>query len=169
MRTWLFVLSLLVASPALAESWSWGCAFTSNLTSTSPSNFKIGPGNTGCYRFIDTDSTSTSDVIVIDAETAVWCFDPDNAGTAITTATTTIHFCTAGVAAGGTGAVNTCIDIGGANGNATLTGLEGAASTQNACIRTGPGAFYIRVTAACTKTSTNFCQVSVKGESGIVR
>ena len=158
--------TLLLATSASAESWSFGCSFAAdNLTSNRPSDFKISGNNVGCYRFTIADSTSTSDLIVVEGESALWCFDPDNTDAAVDTATVTIHECLAGGAAGGTGSVNTCIDLGGANGNATLTGAEGTASAQNACVRTGPGVYFVRVTVASAKTAPDFSQVSVRGET----
>lgn len=170
MRWLLASLLLLVASPASAEVWAWGCKFQSltgagALVSTRPTEFKIGNGNIGCYRFTSTDSTSTSDLIVIDAQSALWCFDPDNTDALTDTSRVTLHYCPTDGAGGGTGSVNNCIDIGGFNGNSTLSGQEGTDQVQNACKRTGPGVFFIRVTVACAKTANDYCQVAVKGEN----
>lgn len=164
LRSVALALALLLPRAAWSEAWSWGCGFTNNLTPSRPTEFTIRHGNIGCYRFVDTDSTSTSDLIVVDAESALWCFDPDNTDASTDTARVTIHYCPMGGVGGGTGSVNTCINLGGFNGNSALSGTEGTDSVQNACKRTGPGVFFIRVTAACTKSSTNYCQVSVKGE-----
>lgn len=159
----LFTL-LLLATPAWAESWSGTCQFASdNLTPTNPTRWLISNGVVGCYRFVDSDSTSTSDIIIVQAESALVCFDPDNTDALTDTARVTVHRCVTGVG-GGTGSVNTCVDTGGFDDNATLDGTEGPDRTQNACKRVGPGAYFIRVTAACTKAASNYCEVSIKGE-----
>jgi hypothetical protein len=165
MKAFLFLLTLLAASPAFAEVWSGKCHFSANLTvATGADKFDIAKKERGCYRFVDTDSTSTSDLISVTADSALWCFDPDNTDAVADTARVVIHYCPHGGTPGGTGSANTCISLGGANGNASLDGTEGTSSSQNACVRTGPGIFYVEVTAACAKTSTNYCQVTVQGE-----
>jgi len=164
MKWFLTLLIILASTSSSAEVWSGSCRFTGNLTSNDPTDFLIKAMNVGCYRFVDTDTTSTSDVISIDAPSALWCFDPDNTDEIPDTARVVIRYCPTGIGGGSAGNVNTCISLGGANGTASLDGTTGSAATQNSCIRTGPGSFYIEVTAACTKTSPNYCQVSVKGE-----
>lgn len=165
MKRLLFLLALLVGSPAAAEVWSGTCSFSANLTaSRDEAKFDIQKKQRGCYRFTSADSTSTSDLISVAADSALWCFDPDNTDAVADTSRVVVHYCPHGGTPGGTGSVNTCIDIGGANGNATLDGTEGTASTQNACVRTGPGIFFIEVDTACAKASTDYCQVTVQGE-----
>lgn len=152
------LLALLVMGlPAAgwAGTWSKNCATPTNANRT------ISPNESGCYTFTSTDSTTgDSAAIFIDGTSAKWCFDPDTSGTATTTARVLIRDCLGG-AKPSSNPENECISLGGANGNASLDGTEGAASSQNACIRTGPGVFYVDITAACTGSA---CRVSVQAE-----
>lgn len=165
---WLPFALLLLASPAAGEAWSHGCQFNSNGTGVRPTEFLINAANVACFRFVAADATVQSSLIVVQSETAVWCFDPDNTDSATDTSRVTIYHCPAGGVAGATTSASntaTCIRTGGANGQTYLSGREGAAAVQNACIRTGPGAFFIRASALCAQSSPNYCQVTVRGES----
>lgn len=167
MKRLLPFLLLLLASPAAAASWSWGCSFTGNVTSTRPDKYDVGKKEVGCYRFTIADATTTSNIIRLTASSNLWCFDPDNTDAVADTARVIIHYCQTTTTPGTTGGLsaNTCIALGGAlTATTSLDGTEGDAFTQNACIRTGPGDFYIEVSVASAKTSTDYSQVMVKGE-----
>ena len=166
MRKFLPILLLVLASPAAASVWSGTCTFSANLTvGSGATKYIVNSKDRACFRFTSADTVpSASTTISVGAGSALWCFDPDNTDAVADTSRVIVHYCPSDNAAGGTGSANTCIALGGANGNASLDGTEGASTTQNACIRTGPGIFYIEISAACAKASTDYCEVSVKGE-----
>lgn len=164
MRRVLLALALLLPLPAFAAAWSGTCQFAAdNLTPLNPTRFIISNGVVGCYRFTSADGTSSSAIIIVQALSARITFDPDNTDAAVDTSRVTIHSCDVGVG-GATGSVNTCQNIGGFNGNPTLDGTEGVDSTQNATKRVGPGAYFVRVTAACAKSAPDYCEVRFRGE-----
>ena len=98
------------------------------------------------------------------SESALITFDPqlDATVAAATTALTVPRMCPQGQPLTPANPEFSCISLGGANGNASLSGVEGAASAQNASIRVGPGVYYFQITGACLAGDT--CQISVKGE-----
>jgi hypothetical protein len=162
-------LALALPTAASAGAWSKNCQFTGGTlvgTVGTPQNAnkQIAPGDLGCWRFVVGDSTHNSGYVHVTAETAVITFDPqlDAAVAAATTALVIPHYCATGEPLTAANPERSCVSIGGANGNASLDGVEGAASTQNAAIRVGPGVYYFEVPGACLAGDT--CQVSVKGE-----
>lgn len=177
MRWLIFCLALLPLS-AEAGAWSRGCSFTGGtvagtLGTPADTGKEIRPGGVGCYRFINADgvhnSTATahgSVVIHVTAYSALISFDPqlDAVVGGPTAAMVIPHYCPLPPLTIAN-PEQSCIGMGGANGNVALTGVEGTASSQNAAIRVGPGWYYFEVSGACVAGDT--CQVLVQGEGSL--
>jgi len=148
MTKWfVWIFALLLAAPIYASTWHG----TTTVTT----------GNS-LFRFAAADTTvNDSALFSVKSRSAVVCFDPDTGGVAGTGAVVVRKCPTSTKPAANP--ENSCISLGGANGNATLTGTEGAAEgTQNACIPVGTGYYFIDITTTC---GGNACEVSVQGES----
>jgi hypothetical protein len=115
----------------------------------------IQPGEVSLWSFVDADGTGTADSASfrVRAPSALICFDPDTGGTAGTGVVTPRH-CTNNTKPA-TNPENECISLG------TLDGTEGAAATQNACVRIPNGTYFIDVTTPC---NTDACRVTINGE-----
>lgn len=144
MRLLLVLFVLLFASSAGASSvWGKSCAHTQTNSVSAPSNPTeiVGAGEhaaglprTACFGWGATGTTSN--VITIRADSGLFTFIDDVAGTSAT-ATAMVQKCPCDTSITRNG--NTCIDI----LDAVLTGTEGASGTQNAAIRVGPGCFRV--------------------------
>ncbi len=136
----------LLALPSVAEAANWqlGCADTTTPTDpqfrAATDRVKVEADGKVCYRLANTETVDSGEVAII-AESALICFDSDTGATAISTGVVTPRVCT-GNSKPAANPTFTCLSLG------TLTGLEGDASTQNACVRVGPGIYYLDVTTA---------------------
>lgn len=174
MKVLLFLLTLLAASAANAGTWALNCAYTT-LTGTTASRpaeqvFSIDEFGLACYRYANADSTHNAPQnsagtlvgVKVTAQSALVCFDPDILQAVTTTARLIPHYCPHGTIADTSNPARSCPSIGGANGNASLDGTEGTATSQNSCLRVGPGLYYFEASVACESGDT--CQVTIKGE-----
>lgn len=182
-RLILLLLALLLAGPTFAGAWSSSCNFTggnfigtvgtptqgvtvtgiTTLPAAPPGNLAaIGDSTTACYRFNNADSTHLAGPFVVSAPSAQIVFDPSLNTAGALTATVIPHVC-GGMPYGGAVVPTSfnCPSMGGANGNASLTGLEGADSVQNATKWIGPGLYYLEISAACVAANT--CNVMIRG------
>jgi hypothetical protein len=146
-----FLFVVLWSVPALASDiWGATCAHTGADTVAAPAVRVdlIGAGEhaSSLKRFACLGwgtAITTSQVLTVRADSVLFCFVDDVAGTS-GTADVMIEKCIgdANVAAN----TNTCIDI----LDADLTGLAGSDATQNACVRAGPGRYRAVTTAGAS-------------------
>lgn len=143
MRTLLFVCAILLALPAGASTiWGRDCAHTQANSVAAPARpvTLIGAGELGptlprfaCLGWGQTGVTSQ--VLTISAESALFCFVDDVAGTSAT-ATVMLQKCVGDTNITPTDS-QSCLDL----LDTALVGAEGAAGTQTACLRVGPGRY----------------------------
>lgn len=135
----------LIALPAFADSWTGTTVFQNMERSV--------------YSFVNADTAATAESggFQITKGTVLVCFDPDSGSTTISGGEIVVRRCLGGPKPASNPTFE-CISTGGANSNATLTGTEGAAATQNACQSYGPGWYYIDVTTTCTSDA---CRVTL--------
>jgi hypothetical protein len=165
--------AVLIALPAYAGTASKGCSFSGTAAGTAgtavgggASSMALAANETWCYRYVNADATTTIiGPLRITAPSALITFDPDLFQTVVTTARLIPHFCPQGAAVDTTSAATifrSCPSMGGANGAASLDGTEGTATTQNASIRVGPGAYYFEISVVCEAGDT--CQIAAQAE-----
>lgn len=168
MKTFLFLLALLVASPAFAGAWSKNCQFSGTTagvvgTALKPeTNPVIGAGARGCYRYISTD-TGDYGYVTVSSESALLCFDPDLFDTATSAARLIPHFCPQGGPVDTANPLQSCIAMGGASANTNLDGTEGPPASQNACMTIGTGVYIFETSVDCAGGDT--CQISIQGQT----
>jgi len=173
---WLAILlcaaALLFADESTADTGALGCKFAdvtgeARQPGASSSPF-VWKGGTFCWRFVNANGTAVADspAIIIDSPSVRVTYDHGtNAATApgVNDAEVKIRDCTSVGLKPAVTPENVCEDTGGAGAAASLTGLEGPASTQNNTIRLGPGIYYVDVvTRACQAGNT--CEVVFKAE-----
>ena len=132
-----FFVSLLLTGPSAANTW------TDCNGNTSPELYRIAEWGLTCLDFTDAagaDPGVDSRVFFVAAKTALICFDPGDNTEGVDVATINIRYCPNGPKPAAT-PENFC----GAITTAVITGIQGSASTQDACQRVGPGAYYIEV------------------------
>ena len=175
----------LFAKPAAAAAWSNGCGYSgmdtagtvgtpqpSGLIFTASSTLatpgpppglsSVGDSTQLCLQFNAADSTFVAGPFVVLAPSAQIVFDPD-LGAVVSVAGTpavTPAICSGPVQALANPEFS-CLTMGGANGNASLSGVEGADSIQNATKWVGPGTYVLRITGACAASKT--CRVWIRG------
>ena len=169
------VCTLLLLPQIASAEWAKGCKFTTptGIVAVDSTDFSVIEYGVSCYRYqlasgahsAPQNAAGVITPVAITAQTALICFDPDILQTITTTARVIPHHCPQSFIADPTSAataLRSCVSLGGANGAASLDGTEGTATTQNACVRVGPGSYYFEISAGCEAGDT--CQVSVKGE-----
>ena len=171
MKYVLLLMVLLLASPALAGSWSKNCQFTGGTTTgtlgtpvdTTP---VVNAGNVGCYRYTITSDAAghNSIIITVNAVSAVIIFDPqlDAQVLAATTALATPHVCSSSSILTAASPQFSCEYLGGETSHIILDGNEEVAATQ--AVRVPAGIYYFEL-SACLAGDT--CQVSIKGEAKV--
>lgn len=177
----LILLAVLLFAPAAnAGTWAYNCTFTTltGTTATRPASslpqdaplFQIDNYQRACWRYQNADSTHNAPQtaggsltpVTVTAQSALICFDPDILQAVTTTARVIPHRCPQGVIADTSNPARSCQSQGGANGAASLDGTEGASTTQNSCLRVGPGTYYFEISAAAEAGDT--AQISIEGE-----
>jgi hypothetical protein len=146
MRLWIFIVALTLAAPALADGeWALDCtddpAVNAIVTEIGASS---GMNRVACHNF-QTEGTGDSSALITHAESTLWCLNPANDSDGAATAQVWIRTCFGGALVGAS--VTNDFNCGRIL-DAALTGATGAPATQNACVRTGPGKYYVEVTAA---------------------
>lgn len=174
MKSLILALALLLPAGAYAGTWSMNCSYTTatGTTATRPAeqNFAIDEYGLACYRYANADSTHNAPQnsagtlvgVKVTAQSALICFDPDILQAVTTTARVIPHYCPQGVIADPSNPARSCPSLGGANGAASLDGTEGTATSQNSCLRVGPGLYYFEISVAAESGDT--AQITVKGE-----
>ncbi len=154
MRNLIYTLAALLALTCVGPAFA-----TSSLTScaTTAQGYESTVDGTECvaWRFTLVED---SPGITINSNTALICFDPDTSTDGVATGQVTIRRCPSGNKPG-TNPENTC----GVIMDSPLTGLTGAAATQNQCIRVGPGLYWSDVG---TSPATDSAVVYFQGEGG---
>lgn len=161
MKVFIIVLGLLLltglmmpASALAASQWAPCGVATVALaaaSNTAGANGKIVKGERECFYF---NADEDSDVFHVMADTALICLDSNVADEGASGAAVMIRRCNTGAT---TYDANTCIEI----LDSALTGLVGAAGTQNACIRVSRGSY---VSVNDTTAGTEEAVVSIEGE-----
>jgi hypothetical protein len=143
-------LGLLLASDAFGATLGFSNCRSKAI---SPPNMNKA-GLIACYEF---DDATDSGQFTVVTPTALICLDPDIAATGTSTAEVMIYQCPTGAkpAANPTYGCHAILD-------ASLDGTEGGSTNQNACVRVGPGAYYIDVTSADTNSKDAI--VTITGE-----
>lgn len=142
MKHVLALLSVFLALPIWASSWT--------------GNVNIHSGQTSSFSFAAADGVSDANDSAsfnVKSPYALICFDPDTAGTAGTGGVTPRRCLNNTKPA--SSPQNECISLG------ALDGTEGAAATQNACVRVSNGVHYLDITTVC---GGNNCRATVTGE-----
>ena len=152
-----WVLLILAAPSGAAGVWANPCG------SANTSNHSIqGVGQRACWTFVNADSTHTTDAFTVGTPSALICFDSDTAASSNAGVAHVVPYkCPDGDKASSNPDLQ-CEPIGGANGNAYLDGTWTESASQNACLRVGPGVYYVSVTVACV--AADFCRITVEGE-----
>ena len=137
MIRWL-VLFLLIAVPAAAQEWRGNCDGTGTILTA------IGAGEhcptcprSACLH-LEQKGTIDSNVLTVRAPSVLFCFDPADDSDGADTAQVWIRKC---LGSNVTASDNTCVRT----TDAVLTGAGGAAGTQAACDRQGPGVYFIEL------------------------
>lgn len=145
---------LLVAGPAHASSvWHWcsSASVTAATASGRAPDTTVTTGTTKCFYFNADDNSA---VIKARAPNTLICLDPNVASDGADVAEVMIRLCPGGVS---TYDANLCLPI----LDASLDGTGGSATTQNACLRVGPGDYVVVNTANGTPDESF---VSFRGE-----
>lgn len=162
---WLALLVFLLATPAAAEKWDFGC--TNQGTATTATTQDLGGHNVddvdiACFTFMESDTAAeNSPEFHVTGIAARVCLD-DNVGNAT----------------GGAGAAQVDLracehgDMPAANPDqqcsvrqvqaGPLDGTQGPPATQNECVRVGPGVYYIDIVTA--PGAGEVARVTIKGE-----
>lgn len=151
-RNLLVLLTLLVATPALADfEWALTCEDnppTQNIVSTTTQVGRVGGSGSAnkfaCYNFETEDSSVPHDSSAIrcDAPSCMWSLNPsdDQDGTDLAQGWIRCCFGPPSVAINDFNCGRTTDSV--------LNGARGAAGTQTFSVRTGPATCYAEVTAA---------------------
>jgi hypothetical protein len=161
-RTLLLVaLFALLAAPAWAACPTSGdAACFTNCRGAATTNTNIDNSKSRvCYVFDSTASAATDDseLFSVKSRSALICLNPDTASAGADVTQIKVRKCHGGTKPT-SNPENECIDL---NGSA-MDGTEGAAVTQNACLRVAAGSYYIDITTA--PAAADNAVVSVQGE-----
>jgi len=150
MKLPIFLLAMLVASPAFATN-EWTACGSTNNSGTNPS-----AGTGVCLEWRATSATATSATFRVSADAALACIDSDVAQSeGAGTFEVMIQRCLDPTVAV---TDNTCVDV----LAAALTGLGGSSTTQNACLRIPRGQYRVVITAP---TAAEVGILQVQGEN----
>ena len=109
-----------------------------------------------CLDFDENDS-GDSRIFRVGANTALVCFDPDIATEGVKDGKVNIRYCPNGKQPAASPELE-CIAL----STIPITGIEGSAGIQDACIRVGPGTYYVEIT---TQTGSEDARVTIQGEA----
>ncbi len=148
--------ALILAGGAKAATWDHGCDGSGSTFGIADST-TIDGNERACWSFANADGTTTSPAFTVVVDRALICFDPDlgSVGVPAGAGVITPHYCLKG-SKPSSNPENECIGLG------ALTGTEGDASTQDACVSVGQGVYYIAVDTACG--AAHSCLVSIQGQ-----
>ncbi len=150
------ILTALVAFLALPLAASATKVWTDCAGGTSGNLITVTAYQRLCLDFDQTDS-GDSRIFIVGTNTALVCFDPDKAAEGIATGKVNIRYCPSGAQPAANPELE-CIAL----STVPITGIEGDAAVQDACIRVGPGTYYVEIT---TQTSSENARVSIQGEA----
>lgn len=138
MKFWLtFATTLFLMSagaPARGAGVWTTCPLADLTAGTTITNFQIQTKSVKCWEYNGDDDTPA---VSVTAVSALICLNPDLATEGAATANMMIRRCDYGrkPSSNPERSCGTVLDL-------ALTGLGGAAGTQNSCIRVGPGVYY---------------------------
>jgi hypothetical protein len=130
----LLVALLALALPAQAtQTWT-------NCSGGSPANgVTVTRYDRLCLDWVTADS-GDSQIFVVGTKTALLCFDPDINTEGADAAKINFRYCPNGIQPAAS-PENECFAL----STAPITGITGAAGTQDACERVGPGTYYVEI------------------------
>ena len=139
MRFLALLAVLLLATPALGQSAKWNTKPDSSGTSiaTGSALLQANGRQELYYHFADLGVVD-SDPITVQTKSVVFCLNPATDSDGADLATVWIRKSIGNEAPATDNYSPRILD-------AALTGLAGAAGTQNACVRAGPGQYYVEV------------------------
>lgn len=148
----LALLAAWMALPVSAQAGTWSdCSGTNVVSGYTPGvsvlNRKI------CYTF---DDATDSSAFIVAVPSAQICLNPDDTSDGAAVAQAEIRFCMDGSKPAANPEYG-CVSM----HDTPLTGAGGSDDTQKACIRAGPGTYYVDVT---TSAGGATAVVSVVGE-----
>jgi hypothetical protein len=112
-----------------------------------------------CADFDENDVTGTdSRIFRVGTNTALLCFDPALDSEGADTAEINFRYCPNGIQPGST-PENHCFAL----SNVPITGITGAAGTQDACERVGPGTYMFEITTQGAANDDS--RVTIQGEA----
>jgi hypothetical protein len=145
------LLALFVATPAAATITWTNCS-----GGTSGNLVQVTKYEVLCIDWDDTDTGDTRHFIV-GSKTALLCFDPDLATEGASTAKINFRYCPNGLLPAAN-PENECFAL----STIPITGITGAPGIQDACVRVGPGLYYVEIETG--GGSTEDSRVTIQGE-----
>jgi hypothetical protein len=139
----LALLALGLAASASAQQWCKSCDDScagNTVTVIGAGEHAGGLAKAACFNF-ETEGASDSGALQVRADSVLFCLNPADDSDGADTAQVWIRKC---LGPNVSATDNNCPRI----LDSALTGAAGAPETQNACVRSGPGLFYVEVTAA---------------------
>lgn len=146
MRAMIFLMVLLLGVPAWADSVQWGTAPNSSNGQLLPLGEAriVSPERAGyheLYFHFDTTTTSSS-MLIVDSPSVLFCLNPADDSTGADTAQVWINKVIGNALSDDDNRYNSVRIT-----DAVLTGAGGAEGTQAACVRAGPGKYWVDVVA----------------------
>jgi hypothetical protein len=147
-----FLAIVAIALPAqAAQVWT-------NCSGGSPANgVTVTRYDRLCLDFAAGD-TGDSQIFIVGAKTALLCFDPDINTEGADATKINFRFCPNGIMPAAS-PENECFKL----SNDPITGITGAAGTQDSCERVGPGTYYVEITT--TPAANDEARVTIQGEA----
>ncbi|KKM02708.1 hypothetical protein LCGC14_1781690 [marine sediment metagenome] len=137
-----FVASCWLAGVADAHQWAFACQNTTSGVPAVVGRTVLGGTDSACWNIVDADSDNDeSPAFTITSPTALICLDSDTTATANGASRVQVRRCSTGTKPS-TNPSFSCFTL----LTTVLDGTEGSPAVQNACLRVGPGVYYLVLT-----------------------